>query len=167
LFPAAATITASLSTAAYRSAAPNSACSTVLPAGRQVTAETLMTRAPRSAARTMARANTATSSAARAVTGSSPALRGANRADVERMEITRAPGATPEKPSLPGWPAIRPATRVPWPSQSVSPSPVSTKSPPASTFGSRGPGRTPVSMTATVCPSPRPYRHAPDRLSAN
>ena len=33
------------------------------------------------------------------------------------------PGATPEKPSAPGCPAINPATRVPRPSQSVRPSP--------------------------------------------
>ena len=60
-----------------------------------------------------------------------------------------AAGATPENPSAPGWPAMRPATSVPCPSQSVRPSVDSTKSPPGSTLGSRGPGRTPVSMTAT------------------
>ncbi|COW90295.1 Uncharacterised protein [Mycobacterium tuberculosis] len=50
VFPAAATITASLSTAAYRIAAPSAAWSTIRSAGRQVIVETLITLAPRSAA---------------------------------------------------------------------------------------------------------------------
>src|SRR5947209_20583358 len=61
VLPAAATITASLSTAAYRIAAPRGAWSTVRSAGRQVIAEMLITRAPRSAACTIARASVATS----------------------------------------------------------------------------------------------------------
>src|ERR1700731_1556660 len=168
VFPAAATITASLSTAAYRIAAPSASWSILRSAGRQVTAETLITRAPRSAACTTARASVATSSDALASSGSPPGVRGENFADVALIDSTRAAGATPEKPSSPagaGWPAMIPATRVPCPSQSVRPSVVSTKSPPGSTLGRRGPGRTPVSMTATSWPSPRENCHASGRFS--
>jgi hypothetical protein len=84
LLPAAATITASFSTAAYFSAAPSAAWSRLLFAGRHVTAEMLMTRAPRSAARTMARAMLATSTAALDSTGSPPGSRGEYFADVCR-----------------------------------------------------------------------------------
>ena len=150
LLPAAAMITASFTTAAYCSAAPSSVWSMFLFAGTQVIAEMLMTRAPRSAARTTALARLLTSLAARLTSGSPLGVRGENFADVCLIEMSRAAGATPENPSPPGWPAIRPATSVPWPSQSVRPSVDSTKSPPGSTFGSRGPGCTPVSMTATV-----------------
>src|SRR6516225_1481589 len=166
--PAAATITASLSTAAYRIAAPSAAWSIVRSAGRQVIAEMLITRAPRSAACTIARPSVATSRDARASSGSPPGgdgFNGENFADVILIDSTRAAGATPEKPSSPGWPAMMPATRVPCPSQSVRPSVVSTKSPPGSTLGSRWPGRTPVSMTATSWPSPRENCHAAGRFS--
>ena len=63
--PAAATTTAFLSTAAYRIAAPKPAWSTARSAGRQVATETSMTRAPRSAACTIALANVAASDDAR------------------------------------------------------------------------------------------------------
>lgn len=82
-----------------------------------------MTRAPRSAACTTARASAPMSAIARVSAGSSPGLAGAKRAEVCRNEINRAAGATPENPSGPGWPAMMPATIVPWPSQSVRPSP--------------------------------------------
>src|SRR5262249_19530480 len=98
--------------------------------------------------------------------GSPPGVRGENLADVCLIEMSLAAGATPENPSSPGWPAISPAMSVPWPSQSVRPSVDSTKSPPGSTLGSRGPGCTPVSMTATVWPSPGECRQAWVRLSA-
>ncbi len=127
--------------------------------------ETSITRAPRSAARTIARPSVVTSRDARAISGSPPGVRGENFADVVLIDTTRAAGATPAKPSSPGWPAMSPATSVPWPSQSVRPSVASTKSPPGSTFGSRGPGRTPVSSTATSWPSPRENCHAPGRFS--
>ncbi|CNZ08261.1 Uncharacterised protein [Mycobacterium tuberculosis] len=113
----------------------------------------------------MAPASTATSSVACASCGSPPDVRGENFVDIALMDSSRAAGATPEKPSLPGWPATIPATRVPCPSQSVSPSVDSTKSPPASTLGSRGPGCTPVSMIATSWPSPRENCQAAGRFS--
>src|ERR1700758_3645671 len=141
VLPAAATITASLSTAAYRIAAPSAAWSIGRSAGRQVIAEMLITRAPRSAACTIARPSVATSRDTRASSGSPPGVRGENLADVTLIDSTRAAGATPEKPSSPagpGWPATIPATRVPCPSQSVKPSVGSTTLPPGSTFGSRG-----------------------------
>src|ERR1700744_4677040 len=65
LSPAAATMTASLLTAAYRIAAPSSPWSMLRSAGRQVIAEMSITRAPRSAACTIARASAAKSTAAR------------------------------------------------------------------------------------------------------
>ena len=102
VLPAAATITASLSTAAYRIAAPSAAWSTVRSAGRQVIAEMLITRAPRSAACTIARPSVAISRDARASIGSPPDVRGENLAEVTLMDSTRAAGATPEKPSSPG-----------------------------------------------------------------
>src|SRR5690242_14382876 len=127
VLPAAATITASLSTAAYRIAAPSAAWSTGRSAGRQVTVEMLITFAPSSAACTIARASVATSKEARASIGSPPGVLGENLADIARSDSTRAAGATPEKPSsAAGWPAMMPATRVPCPSQSVRPSVVST-----------------------------------------
>ena len=125
LSPAAATMTASLSTAAYRIAAPSSPWSTLRSAGTQVIAEMSITRAPRSAACTIARPSAATSAAARASAGSPPPVRGANFADVTRNDSSRAEGAMPAKASSPGWPAISPATSVPCPSQSVRPSVVS------------------------------------------
>src|SRR5271155_4874685 len=76
VLPAAATITASLSTAAYRIAAPTAAWSMGRSAGRQPPAETLITRAPRSAACTIARPSAATSIDARASSGSPPGVRG-------------------------------------------------------------------------------------------
>src|SRR3984893_3482693 len=122
LLPAAATITASLSTAAYRMAAPSAPWSTLRSAGRQVTPATVITRAPRSAACTIARPNAVTSTIARAMVGSPPAPRAENFPDVTRNDTNRAPGAMPAKPSLLGWTAIRPATAVPRPSQSARPS---------------------------------------------
>src|SRR5690606_26718253 len=106
--PAAATITTSLSTAAYRSAAPRPLWSKFSPTGTHVTAEMLMTRAPRSAARTIAPAIASVSSIARVTAGSSPASRGAYRGEDTRIDRMRAAGATPEKPSAPGCPAISP-----------------------------------------------------------
>lgn len=98
----------------------------------------------------MARARVVTSVDTRAISGSPPGVRGENLADDVLIDTTRAAGATPENPSSgDGWPAMIPATSVPCPSQSVRPSVASTKSPPGSTLGSRGPGRTPVSRTAT------------------
>ena len=51
---------------------------------------------------------------------------------------------------------ISEATSVPWASQSASPSPYwpITQSPPATTWGNRGEGATPVSITATTTPAP-------------
>src|SRR6201993_1688895 len=72
LSPASATITASLSPAAYRIAAPSAAWSIGRSAGRQVIEETVITRAPRSAACTMARPSVATSRDTRASRGSAP-----------------------------------------------------------------------------------------------
>src|ERR1700741_4314876 len=110
LLPASATITASLSTAAYRIAAPSAAWSIGRSAGKQVGGETLVPRAARSAACTMARLSVATSRDTCASSGSPPGVRGENFADVVLIDSTRAAGATPEKPSSPGWPAMISAT---------------------------------------------------------
>src|SRR3984957_12233549 len=93
LLPAAATITASLSTAAYRIAAPSAPWSTLRSAARQVMPETVITRAPRSAACTIARPSAVTSTVARASAGSPPAVRAENFPDVTRNDTSRAPGA--------------------------------------------------------------------------
>lgn len=68
-----------------------------------------------------------------------------------RMLSIAAPGATPASRE-----AIRPATTVPWPSQSSrgAGSSGETKSDPGMTSASWGCGVTPVSMTATVTPRP-------------
>ncbi len=81
------------------------------------------------------------------------------------MVRIRASGATPAYPlAASGAPAMSPATRVPWPSQSSSPrvsTPVSMRSPPGTSRSpNAGPGRTPVSMTATVTPAPRDSGHS-------
>ncbi len=135
VLPAAATMTASLSTAAYRSAAPSAAWSTGRSAGRQVIAEMLITRAPRSAACTMARPSAATSMDACASSGSPPGVRGENLADVTRSTAPAPRARPPRNRRHRVWPAMRPATSVPCPSQSVRPSVDSTKSPPACDVG--------------------------------
>ena len=74
--------------------------------------------------------------------------------EVGRSEMSLASGATPTKPSVgDGLPAMMDAVRVPWESQSCSPSPSATKSPPGCA-GTRGEALTPVSITATVTPAP-------------
>ena len=94
--PAAATITASFSTAAYLRAAPSSVWSMFLSRACSVTAEMLMTRAPMSAARTIARASVYVERRPRS-TGSSPGLRGAYRAEVCRIEQDPCRGRHPRE----------------------------------------------------------------------
>ncbi|SHV23161.1 Uncharacterised protein [Mycobacteroides abscessus subsp. abscessus] len=94
-----------------------------LAAGTHSAEEMLITRAPRFAACTMDRAKVLTYWVAAFVDGSPPAVsRGENLEDSWRIEISLAAGAIPENPSGPGWAPMIPATMVPCPSQSVSPS---------------------------------------------
>ena len=158
VLPAAATTTAPMTFTAKLTAAPRVDSSTVLPTLKQAASLMLITPAPRLAAWTTARARLRTDAAAGVALGSFLSVLlsvGSNASDAWRSEIRRASGATPTKPSVgAGRPAMMEATRVPWASQSLSPSPSArTKSPPGST-GTRGDAFTPVSMMATVTPAP-------------
>ena len=123
LLPAAATITASLSTAAYRIAAPSAPWSTLRSAARQVIAGNgdhpgaeigRMHDRPAQRRHIDSRSRECGIATRRFGRRTLP--------DVTRNDTSRAPGAMPAKPSSPGCPAIRPATAVPRPSQSVRPS---------------------------------------------
>src|SRR5262249_103929 len=109
-FPAAATITTSLSTAAYRTAAPSAACSIGAAALMHAVTEMFITRTPRFAKCTIARASVAMSPAFSRISPSSPAagFAGPNAADDCRTDISVTSGATPTTPS--GWPGGGPGT---------------------------------------------------------
>ena len=97
-FPAAATITASLTVAAYQTAAAIARWSRGSAAETQAATLTLITPAPVLAACTTARARVATVPAFRC-DPPSPGLTGSNAREDWRMEISVACGATPATPS--------------------------------------------------------------------
>ena len=119
--PAAVTITASRSTAANRSAAPNAVWSIGLPTAMHDTRVMLITFTPRLAMCTTARANVLISPARRTSCGFCPTSGSANPnvcADW-RIDTSTASGATPIRPSGPppgaAAAAAEPAARPPAP----------------------------------------------------